>query len=452
MQGEKHVQPHMAQWRQSQMQENSADASPRAAFGYPNFRFYLGVRWLTSVASEMQSVAVGWQLYSITHRPLDLGLAGLAQFFPGICLFLFAGHIADRVQRQRILQTCMFAFSICSGLLLFFTLRHGTASNTAYRPYAIYAILLLNGVIRAFNAPANSAFLPLVVPRAVFPNAVAWTSSAFQTATIGGPMIGGLLYGFTGSPMYVYICAAGCYLSAFFLLSALQLAPWERSKTRFSMGVVLDGLRYIKGNKLILGAISLDLFAVLLGGAVALLPVYARGILDVGATGLGLMRSAPGVGAVLMGITLAHYPLRRKAGAAMLCCVFAFGIFTVAFGLSRSFFLSLAMLFLIGASDTVSVVVRSTMIQMGTPDEVRGRVSAVTMVFVGASNEVGQFESGLTAQWLGPVPAVVLGGIGTMLVVGTWAWLFPALRRMDVLNSQPAPVAAAQAVEKEAVN
>jgi MFS family permease len=443
----------MAQWRQSQMQENSAETSPRAAFGYPNFRFYLGARLLTTAASEMQSVAVGWQLYAMTHRPLDLGLAGLAQFFPGICLFLFAGHIADRLQRQRILQTCLSAFAVCSGLLLLFTLHHGVISNTGYRPYPIYAILLLNGVVRAFNAPASSAFLPLLVPRVVFPNAVAWTSSAFQSATIAGPMIGGLLYGITGSPVYVYVCAAACYLSSFLLMSALKLAPRERPKTGFSMDLVLDGLRYIKGNKLVLGAISLDLFAVLLGGAVALLPVYARGILDVGATGLGLMRSAPGVGAVLMSITLAHYPLRRKAGVTMLWCVFAFGAFTVAFGLSRSFFLSLAMLFLIGASDTVSVVVRSTMIQMGTPDEVRGRVSAVTMVFVGASNEVGQFESGLTAQWLGPVPAVVLGGIGTMLIVGTWAWLFPALRRMDVLNSQPAlPVVAAQLLEKEAAN
>jgi MFS family permease len=434
------------------MQENSADSGPRAAFGYLNFRFYVCARFLTTAASEMQSVAVGWQLYAITRRPLDLGLAGLAQFLPGICLFLFAGHIADRVHRQRILQTCMTAFSVCSGLLLLFTLHHGTATNLEYRPYPIYAILLLNGVVRAFNAPASSAFLPLLVPRVVFPSAVAWTSSAFQTATIAGPMIGGLLYGFTATPIFVYLSAAACYLAAFLLISRLKLAAWERPKTGFSMDLVLDGLRFIKGNKLVLGAISLDLFAVLLGGAVALLPVYANGILKVGATGLGLMRSAPGVGAVLMSITLAHYPLRRKAGITMLWCVFAFGLFTVAFGLSHSFLLSLGMLFLIGASDTVSVVVRSTMIQMGTPDEVRGRVSAVTMVFVGASNEVGQFESGLTAQWLGPVPAVVLGGIGTMLIVGIWARLFPALRRMDVMGSLPTLAVVTQTAETEASN
>jgi MFS family permease len=432
------------------MQENSADTPPRAPFGYPNFRYYLCARLLGTVASEMQSVAVGWQLYAITHRPLDLGLAGLAQFLPGICLFLFAGHVADRLQRQRILQTCMCAFAVCSALLLLFTLQHGTVSTTQ-RPYPIYAVLLLNGVIRAFNAPANSAFLPLLVPRAVFPSAVAWQSSAFQSATIAGPMIGGLLYGFTATPVYVYVGAAVCYLCSFLLLSGLKLAPWERPKTAVSMNVVLDGLRYIGSNKLILGAISLDLFAVLLGGAVALLPVYAHGILHAGATGLGLLRAAPGVGAVLTSVTLAHYPLRRKAGATMLWCVFAFGLFTVAFGLSRSILLSLALLFLIGAADTVSVVVRSTMVQLGTPDEVRGRVSAVTMVFVGASNEVGQFESGLTAQWFGAVPAVVLGGIGTMLVVGAWAWLFPALRRMDVLGTQAVRTATvAQSVAKEA--
>jgi len=433
------------------MQDNSAESPPRAAFGYPNFRFYLSARLLTTAASEMQSVAVGWQLYAITHRPLDLGLAGLAQFLPGICLFLFAGHIADQVQRQRILQTCVTAFALCSGLLLLFTFQHGTLSNATYRPYPLYAILILNGIIRAFNAPANSAFLPSLVPRAVFLNAVAWNSSAFQTATIVGPMIGGLLYGFTGSPVYVYICAASCYLTALLLISRLKLAPWERPKTGISIGVVLDGLKYIGANKLVLGAISLDLFAVLLGGAVALLPVYAHGILNVGATGLGLMRSAPGVGAVLTSILLAHYPLRRKAGVTMLWCVFAFGLFTVAFGLSRSLLLSLPMLFLIGASDTVSVVVRSTMIQMSTPDEVRGRVSAVTMVFVGASNEVGQFESGLTAQWFGPVPAVVLGGVGTMLIVGAWAWLFPALRRMDLIGAQPSPASVIKGQKEAAI-
>lgn len=384
-------------------------------------------RFLVTTSSEMQSVAVGWQVYEITHRPIDLGLVGLAQFVPGILLFLIAGHTADRIPRQRILQTCYAGFSACSLLLLAFTLR-GVASV-----YPIYAALLLNGGVRAFNAPAGQAFLPLLVPQEHFPNAVAWASSIFQTATIVGPMIGGLVYGATGSPAIVYASAAIAYLASLLFVSRIRVETVERPPTAASLAVVLEGLKYIWCNKLILGAISLDLFAVLLGGAVALLPVYAREILKVGATGLGLLRSAPGVGAVIMAVVVAHWPLQRRAGLAMMWCVFGFGAFTVVFGVSRNLALSLLMLVLIGASDMVSVIIRHTMIQLGTPDEMRGRVSAVNMVFIGASNEVGQFESGITAQWFGTVPAVVLGGLGTMAVVIVWAWLFPELRRVDKL-------------------
>ena len=278
-----------------------AELSPRAAFGYPNFRFYLSARLLTTAASEMQSVAVGWQLYAITHRPLDLGLGRVsAQFLPGICLFLFAGHIADRLQRQRILQSCMLAFTVCSALLFLFALRHGSAFNPTYRPYPIYGILLLNGAVRAFSAPANSAFLPLLVPRAVFPNAVAWTSSAFQSATHRRPddwrtfSMG--LRRVRNMSMSAPLAATLC---SFLLMSGLKLAPWEHPKTAFSMNLVLDGLRFIKDTKLVLGAISLDLFAVLLGGATALLPVYARGILNVGRDGFGFdaQRAGSGSGA-----------------------------------------------------------------------------------------------------------------------------------------------------------
>jgi MFS family permease len=406
------------------------NSSSGAAFHYPNFRHYMAARFLTTISSEMQSVAVGWQIYGLTHRPLDLGLVGLAQFLPGICLFLAAGHAADRIARQRILQTCYLGFSFCSLLLLFFTLR------TLSSAYPIYIILLLNGTVRAFNAPAGQAFVPLLVDQEDFPNAVAWSSSIFQAATITGPMIGGLLYGFTATPIFVYGCAALAYSAAFLFLSRVRLQVTERPHVAGSWTVVLEGLKYIWYNKLILGAISLDLFAVLLGGAVALLPVYAREILKAGATGLGFLRSAPGVGAVFMSIVVAYWPLRRRAGATMLWCVFAFGAFTVAFGLSRNLVLSLIMLLLTGAADTVSVIVRHTMVQIATPDEMRGRVSAVNMVFIGASNEVGQFESGITAQWFGTVPAVVLGGIGTMLIVVLWAWLFPALRTLDALTLQ----------------
>jgi MFS family permease len=304
--------------------------------------------------------------------------------------------------------------------------------------YPLYVVLLLNGVVRAFSAPASQAFLPLLVTEEHFPNAVAWSSSIFQTATIFGPMAGGILYGWTGSPIPVYASAAIAYLTGLLLMSAVSPRAVERSRAAASLGVVLDGFRYVWRNKLVLGALSLDLFAVLLGGAVALLPVYAREILNVGATGLGILRSATGVGAVSMAIVVAHWPLRQKAGGTMLWCVFGFGVFTVIFGLSRNLVLSLAALVLMGACDMVSVIIRHTMLQLATPDEMRGRVSAVNSMFIGVSNEVGQFESGITAQWFGVVPSVILGGIGTIAVVILWARLFPALRRVNTLSSAQA--------------
>lgn len=419
---------------------SSGAQDSRAAFRYKNFRFYSAARFLTTISSEMQSVAVGWQVYSLTHRPMDLGLVGLAQFLPGICLFLVAGHTADRVPRLNILRTCYAGFAACSLLLLGLTL-HGTASAVP-----IYCIMLLNGTVRAFNGPASQAFVPLLVSKADFPNAVAWSASIFQTATIAGPMIGGLLYGFVGTPIPVYCGAAVAYSAGLLSIANIKLTTPARVHSAASLAIVLDGLRFIWRNNFIFGAISLDLFAVLLGGAVALLPVYAREILKIGPSGLGILRSAPGVGAVLTSVLVAHRPLRKRAGAAMLWCVFAFGMFTVVFGISKNFWLSLGMLFLIGASDTISVIVRSTMTQLATPDEMRGRVSAVNMVFIGASNEVGQFESGLTAQWFGTVPAVVLGGIGTMVVVGLWAWMFPGLRKLDKLDDIAAEALAAEVV------
>ena len=408
--------------------EMAPEPSPHVAFRYVNFRFYLVARFLTTLSSEMQSVAVGWQIYELTHRALDLGFVGLAQFLPGICLFLVTGTVADHVHRERIVRTCSIGFALCSVLLLVFTLGHIAT------PYPLYSVLLLNGTVRAFNAPASQAFLPLVLPREAFQNAVAWNSSVFQTATIAGPMVGGMLYGLMGSPATVYLCAALGYSSAFLLFGSVKVIQQPRASVNRVSGVLLEGLRYIWQTKLLLGATSLDLFAVLLGGAVALLPVYAHEILNVSAAGLGLLRGAPGIGAVLTSLALARWPLSRNAGLAMLWCVGSFGAFTIAFGLSHSMALSLVMLFLIGASDTISVIVRSTMIQLGTPDEMRGRVSAVNMVFIGASNEVGQFESGVTAHWLGAVPAVILGGAGTIVVVIAWALLFPGLRRLDRLN------------------
>jgi len=402
----------------------------RVAFQYPGFRYFMTARFLTTASSEMQSLAVAWQIYSLTHRALDLGLVGLAQFLPGIFLFLLAGHTADRVPRKRILQACYLAFSLCSLLLVALTL-HGLAS-----PWPVYGALLFNGAIRAFNMPTGQAFLPQLVAEEHFPNAVAWSSSIFQAALIAGPMVGGLLYGFAGSPIPVYSAAALAYLTGLLLIARTQVKAPPRPRGAASVGVVLEGLRYIWREKLILGAISLDLFAVLLGGAVALLPIYAKEILNVGTAGLGILRGAPGVGAIFMAVAVAYRPLRRRAGVTMLGCVAGFGVCTIVFGLSRNVALSLAALVLLGACDMVSVIIRHTVIQLGTPDHMRGRVSAVNMIFIGASNEVGQFESGITAQWFGAVPAVVLGGAGAILVVVLWAWLFPTLRRVDRLPGQ----------------
>jgi MFS family permease len=390
----------------------------------------MSARFLSIVSSEMISVAVGWQIYGLTHRPLDLGLVGLAQFAPGVALFLIAGHTADRYRRQSILRTCYAGFAVCSAILLALVLR---GISTAW---PIYAVLLANGAVRAFNGPTGQAFLPQLVKPEHFPNAVTWSASFFQTATILGPMAGGLIYGFTGSPAPVFACATVAYCIALVLLSAIRPDLAARKSSEEPVGMILDGLRYIWRSKLILGCMSLDLFAVLLGGAVALLPVFSSDILHTGAWGLGVLRAAPGVGAVSVAILLAHYPLRKKAGLSMLYCVCGFGVFTIVFGLSHSLALSLIALALTGAFDMVSVIVRSTLVQLKTPDEMRGRVSAVNMLFIGASNEVGQFESGLTAQWFGAVPAVILGGAGTIAVVLAWGWLFPSLRKVDQLEER----------------
>ncbi len=402
------------------------------AFTYPDFTVYEVARFLIVAALEMQSVAVGWQVYEITKRPLDLGLVGLAQFLPGIFLFLVAGHAADHFDRRRLLMLCYAGFAVCSGLLWEIALR---GSHSVYHSvYPIYGVLVLLGVVRSFSGPVSRALLPQLVPEEHFPNAVAWNASVFQGATILGPAVGGLIYAFFRGPSVVYLAAT--LTSGLALLSTVRIKPQIRTwaHEEVSLTTVLAGFRYIWRQKVILGSISLDMFAVLLGGAVALLPVYAREILRTGPWGLGLLRSAPGVGAACMAILMAHRPLRGRAGATMLWCVAGFGVCTILFGISRSIVLSLISLLLIGATDMVSVIIRGTLIQLGTPDEMRGRVNAVDMLFIGVSNELGEFESGLTAHWFGTVPAVVLGGIGTLAVIAVWAWRFPELRNADKLS------------------
>jgi len=411
---------------------NSPSAKGSAAFQFSGFRRYQIARFCIVFCTEMQSVAVGWQVYEITKRPLDLGLTGLAQFLPGIFLFLVAGHVTDRFDRRKLLTLCYVGFALSSALLLFVTLNEEMLHRAgSVKP--IFAILCLVGAVRSFSMQASRALLPQLVPEEQFQNAVAWNSSIFQGATILGPALGGVLYATFRGPLPVYAAAMMAGLVAVVTTMRIETRSKPRTREPFSLRAVFAGFHYIWAHKLILGSISLDLFAVLLGGAVALLPVYAKEILMTGPWGLGLLRSAPGFGAATMALLLAYQPIRNRAGATMLWCVAGFGVFTIVFGYSRSLPLSMISLVFVGAADMVSVVVRGVLIQVETPDEMRGRVNAVDMIFIGASNELGEFESGLAAQWLGAVPAVVLGGIGTIVVTVLWAWLFPELRNADKL-------------------
>jgi MFS family permease len=408
------------------------------AFTYPNFVAYTTARFFIVLALEMQSVAVGWQIYDITKRPIDLGYVGLAQFLPGFALFLFAGHAADVFDRRKLLMWVYAGYAACSAMLLGIDHAFGTTPRSVQ---LVYLVLLMLGVVRAFSFPVSRAILPHLVPEEHFSNAVAWNASTFQISTIVGPALGGLVYAASHGPQAVYAMAVAVAILSVvltFRIHPLQTSAdreeGERQREPFSMRKVLVGLHYIWEKRLILGSISLDMFAVLLGGSVALLPVYARTILHTGPWGLGLLRSAPGVGAALMAILVAHWPIRRRAGITMLVAVAGFGVMTIVFGISRNITLSLVALLLLGASDMVSVIIRATLVQLATPDEMRGRVNAVDMMFIGVSNELGEFESGITAQWFGTVPAVVLGGVGTLVVIGIWAWLFPELREADELT------------------
>jgi len=410
------------------MGESETVLARRGWLAYPDLALYQVARFFVVLGLEMQSVAVGWQVYEITRRPLDLGLVGLAQFLPGVFFFLVAGHAADRHDRRKLLNICYVGFILCSAMLFALTIR-GSRSV-----HLIYLVLLLLGLVRCFNWPASRALLPQLVPAEHFSKAVAWNASTFQAATILGPALGGVLYAAASGPGVVYGVATAASAIALWATLFIRSRSQEWPPEEISLHTVMAGFRYVWREKVVLGSISLDMFAVLLGGAVALLPVYASEILKTGPWGLGLLRSAPGVGAAAMAIFLARRPIRKRAGLIMLWCVGGFGVFTILFGVSRSLALSMVALLLVGATDMVSVIIRATLVQFATPDAMRGRVNAVDMLFIGASNELGEFESGLTAHWFGTVPAVVLGGVGTLVVIGLWAWLFPDLRRVDRLH------------------
>lgn len=402
--------------------------APFAAFAHRDFRFFTAARFLATTAVQMQSLAVGFQVYSLTHRKIDLAYVGLAQFVPMVTLSIPAGQVADRVDRRKILVACDALFALAA--IALYLLARSPSPNLG----AILAVIAIVGAGRSFYGPAGSSLLPSLVPREHFPNAVTWQSTSWEIAAIGGPSLGGAIYGITGSAGPVYVTSAiGLVLSGA-LIAGVRATHVKRDREPATLATALAGVRYVWTHKILLACLSLDFVAVFLGGAVALLPVYATDILHVGPHGLGVLRAAPAVGAGLTALVLAFRPLGGHAGAKMLASVGAFGVATVIFGFSTSFVVSVIALAVAGAADMVSVVVRMTLIQQATPPEMRGRVSAVNLMFVGASNELGEFESGTLAEWLGAVPAVVIGGVGTIAVVIAWLFQFPELRSVDRLE------------------
>ena len=398
-----------------------------AAFRHSSYTRFFLARFLLSFSQQIVSVAVGWQMYDQTGKAIYLGLIGLVQFLPSLLLMLVTGSVADRYNRRAIAALCSLVSALCTLALLIMTVM-GT-----FTPLPVFAVLLIFGIERAFMSPAVQSLAPNLVPEQALSNAIAWNSSSWQLAAITGPVIGGLLYGVSATTAYT-VAVVFSILGA----ALLYMIPKPEQKTTGeakSWAMILGGFSFIRAEKVVLGAISLDLFAVLLGGATALMPIFARDILTLGPWGLGLLRAAPGLGAIVMAIFLAAYPLKHRAGIYMFIGVALFGLGTIVFGISTNTEVSIAALALMGAADMVSVYVRESLIALWTPDQLRGRVNAVNMVFVGASNELGEFRAGTMASIFGAVPAVVIGGIGTLAVAAIWASSFPKLRRIDTLDA-----------------
>jgi MFS family permease len=404
----------------------SAEAN---ALRHPQFVLYLVAVGCASFAVQIMSVSVGWQIYDITRDPLYLGYVGLAQFLPPLGLVLVTGLVADRFNRRYIMAACLGVEALCALGFLVFTLSHPTGV------WPMFGILAVLGIARAFLNPASDALAPNLVPKEAIPHAISLSVMVWQTASIAGPVAGGLLYGIAGEVAYG-VALALIAIAALLVLLIGAVAQPNHVAEETTLSTLFAGFAFIRKDRIVLGAISLDLFAVLLGGAVALLPVYARDILEVGPWGLGLLRAAPGVGAILMALYLARYGIKDKAGLLLFVFVAAFGFFTIVFGLSTSVPLSIAALVIMGACDMVSVYIRETILQLWTPDEVRGRVNAVNRVFIGASNELGEFRAGVMAAWIGTVAAVTFGGAGTMAVAGFWSRWFPELRTTRRLDGR----------------
>lgn len=400
--------------------------APSALLRHPPFALYWFSRILSVGAFQILSVAIGWQLYALTGSALDLGLVGLVQFVTMIVLTLVVGHVADRYDRRVIISICRVVSGMAAAALALGTLGDWLTTGR------ILAIVAVVGAARAFEGPTMSALLPGLVPRPMLPRAMAWSVSANQAARIVGPALGGVLYLLGANAVYVAACAL--FLLASVLAALIRRAGTVRPREDFTLESFFSGVLYIRNTRALLGIMSLDLFAVLLGGATALLPIYARDVLHTGPWGLGLLRSAPAAGALVTSVILARYPPERQVGRMMFRTVLVFGAATVVFGVSTHLLLSLLALAVLGASDVVSVVIRVSLVQMRTPDAMRGRVSAVHSLFTGTSNQLGEFESGVTAALFGAVPAVLIGGIGTILVTVLWMALFPELRRIGALD------------------
>lgn len=420
-----------------QHNQNSPDTphDPYAALRYRDYRLFLAGNVTASAGSQMMATAVGWELYARTHSAMALGLIGLVQVLPVILLVLPAGHIADRLDRRKTVMATQI-LSVIVGLAL------AIISFMRAPVPLVYGCILVAGIAQAFNGPARAAMLPQLVPLEIFNNAATWNSSGFQVASMVGPALGGTVIALAHMPAPAYLLSAGCAFIFFAFLAAINTPQQQHPAQAPTLENLAAGMRFVKGTKIILAAITMDMFAVLLGGAVTLLPIYARDILHVGATGFGFLRAAPAVGAILMSLFIAYTPPLRRAGRTLLWAVAGFGVATIVFGISKVFWLSLVMLALTGAFDTISVVVRHTLVQLRTPDYLRGRVSAVNFVFIGTSNELGGFESGAVAALLSPVASVVIGGVGTIVVVLAVAGIWPEIRRLGSLvdiSDEPAP-------------
>ncbi|WP_202556059.1 MFS transporter [Paenibacillus silvestris] len=400
--------------------------SSRSIHQIPYYKNYWVSRMLSSIAFQMLSVAIGWQMYELTHDAFSLGLVGLAQFLPMVLLTLVVGHFADRYDRRYIVFICQIVEAAMALLLLL-----GSLTDSLGQHHILIMAAVL-GACRAFEGPSSSALLPQLVPKEFLQQAISWNTSVGQLSQILGPSMGGLLY-WAGATL-VYTVASLALLTAGILTFFIRSKPIARKSEPVSVRSLFSGIMFVYRQPIILGTISLDLFAVLLGGATALLPIFALDILHTGPWGLGFMRTAPAIGALLMSIVLVYYPLKKAVGYMLFGALAVFGLATMLFAISTNIFISLLALFFIGASDVISVIIRSSLVQLQTPDEMRGRVNAVNSLFIGTSNQLGEFESGTLAGFIGAVPATLVGGIGTIVIAGLWMFLFPSLRKMRTLS------------------